>query len=816
MNFIKNYNKTALIHNDIKISYEEMIFSVRKISSLIKINKGDRVVIFSENRLEWIYTLYAVWNSRGINVPIDFLSTPDEVAYILNDCTPAVIFTSNNNLTVLNKALEKVDYKPFTIIFDEIELNNQPAEERLFPDDKDDIAVIIYTSGTTGNPKGVMLSYENLYSNVECITGLDIIAGTDRIIAILPFHHAFPLQGSILMPLFIGGSVVFINQLSSEEIIKTMQKHKVTMIIGVPRLYKLFHDGIMKKINANKLAKLLFKVAGLVNSISFSRKLFKKVQDTFGGHMKYFISGGAKLDETIAKNFWTLGFMTLEGYGMTEAAPLISFNPPEKVKIGSVGKAFEGTGLKIVEDEVVVTGPNIMKGYYKKENETNEILKDGWIYTGDLGYVDKEGYIFITGRKKEIIVLPNGKNLNPEEIEAKILKESLYVKEVGVIQQDGQLLAIIYPDFALLEKNHIVSIQETFKWDVIDKYNRSASPYKRILNFTIVHNELPKTRLGKLKRFTLSQLLQKEKKEKSSVEIPDYQEYKLLEEYLEGVVKEDILPHEHVELDLGLDSLDRVELQAHIEKMFGVSMSDEDMSIHSTVEKLANFIREKKTKIENEVMHWGKVLKQEIQFEIPNRSYMLKFSKILTKPLFKYYMKVETEGLENIPEMPVIIAPNHQSFIDGLIIANILKNKVLNKTYFFANDKNVKTAISRFFARNSHILVMNINRNLKQTLQKIAAIISNGNNMVIFPEGNRSRDGKLASFKKSFAIISKELNVPVVPVVIKGAYEKFKIGSWFPKPGKIELKILKPIYPADMDYDDITNTAQNNIQRYLS
>ncbi len=813
--FLKDYNKTALIHNDENISYSSFLLSIRRFAGLLDIRKGDRVIIFSENRPEWVYAFYSIWNKKGIAVPVDFLSTPNEVSYIINDCKPAVIFSSDNNLPHLTTALNDVDYKPHIINFDKIQFGKE-EKDNLEADDKNDIAVIIYTSGTTGNPKGVMLTYGNIYSNVECITGLDIIGYSDRMIAILPFHHAFPLQGTILMPLYSGGTLVFLNQLSSEEILKTLQKHKITIIIGVPRLYKLFHDGIMKKIESNTVAKILFKIAGKINSLNLNRKLFKKVQDTFGGHMKYFVSGGAKLDETIARNFWTLGFKTLEGYGMTEASPLISFNPPEKVKIGTVGKAFKGIELKTIEDEIVLKGPNIMKGYYNKEEETNDILKDGWLYTGDLGYIDDEGYIYITGRKKEIIVLPNGKNLNPEEIETAILKVFPYVKEIGVIQKEGQLFAIIYPDFALLQKDQIVNIQETIKWAVIDKYNRTVSPYKKIFNFTIVHNELPRTRLGKIKRFTLSELLKKEKKERSSVEIPDYQEYKLLEEYLRGVVKKEILPEEHVELDLGLDSLDKVELQAHIEKMFGINMTDEDMSHHSTVEKLARFIREKKTKIENEVMHWGKVLKQDIDYDIPKRNFMLKFLKLLAKPFFKFYIRVETEGLENIPDSPVILAPNHQSFMDGLMIANTLKNKILNRTYFFANEKNIKSGFSRWFARNGNILVMNINKNLKLTLQKIAAILKSGNNMVIFPEGNRSRDGKLAEFKKSFAIISKEMNIPVIPVVIKGAYEKFSIGSKFPKPGKISLKFLKPIYPGNMEYDEITSMTQVKIQNYFS
>ncbi|HEX2869555.1 MAG TPA: AMP-binding protein [Ignavibacteriales bacterium] len=808
--FTKDFRKTALIHNDEEISYGKLLENVSRFSSILSISAGDRVAIFSENRPAWVYAFYAVWNRKGINVPIDFMSTPEEVAYIINDCRPSAVICSEATRAVLEKAVEESLVKPEIISFEDVSENAGSYPLRLEAENEEDVALIIYTSGTTGSPKGVMLTYRNLYSNVECITGLNVIGHDDRLIALLPLHHAFPLQGTMLMPLYAGGTVIFLNQLSSDEILKTLQKHKVTFILGVPRLFNLFHAAVTDKINSNFTARMLLKLSRAVNSYSFGKVLFKKVQTTFGGHINYFISGGAKLDPLVARDYKAMGFKILEGYGMTEMSPLISFNPPEKIKIGSVGKAFDELTLKISDDEIIVTGPNLMKGYYNKPLETSEVLKDGWIHTGDLGYVDKDGYIFITGRKKEIIVLSNGKNLNPEEIENKLLAYP-YIKEAGVFQKDGQLFAVIYPDFVLMQKDNIVNIQETIKWNIIDKYNLSTVPYKKIFNFAVVHSELPRTRLGKIKRYSLAELLQKEKKSITKAEVPDYQEYKLLEEYLTGVTKKEIFPDEHVELDLGLDSLDKVELQVHLEKTFGIAMSNEDLSANSTVRKLASYIKEKRTKIENEVIHWGKVLKEDIDFEVPQSTFMLKFLKLIFKPLFKFYIRLEGEGIENIPQRPVILAPNHQSFIDGLLIANMLKNKTLNRTYFFAKEKNIRSALARFFARNSNILVLNINRDLKQTLQKIASIIRKGNNMVIFPEGARSRDGRLMSFKKSFAIISKELDVPVVPVVIEGAYEKFSIGSKFPKPGKIKLKFLKPIYPAGLDYAAITALAQEEI-----
>lgn len=811
--FLKDHKKTAIIDNGTEISYGQLLENISSFSSLYTAEAGSRVAIFSENRAEWIYALYSVWTKGCVNIPIDFMSTPEEVAFILKDSDTRLVFCSEKTKPQIDEAISLSGTCPEVIVFEKI--GRMLKSEAAYAENhqKDDTAVIIYTSGTTGSPKGVMLSFDNLMSNIECIVDEShIYAPDDKIIGILPFHHAFPMQGTILMPLYAGSTVIILSQISSDEIIRALQTYKVTIILGVPRLFSLFHSGIMGKIKKSKAASLLLKLSRSLDSYSAGAKVFAKVQKTFGGSIKYFISGGAKLDEDVARDYKAMGFKILEGYGMTEAAPLISFNPPVKVKIGTVGKPFRDMKVKMDDGEIVIAGRNIMKGYYNNPEATAEILKDGWLYTGDLGSFDSEGYLTITGRKKEIIILSNGKNLNPEEIEKKVLEISPLVKEIGVFQKDNQLFAVIYPDFNYIGRENVVNIQETVRWNIIDKYNLSASPYKKIFNFTIVHNELPKTRLGKIKRFTLAELIKREQKERVQVDIPDYQEYRLLEEYLKELVKKDILPDEHVELDLGLDSLDKVELQAKIESTFGIAMTNEDLTVHSTVRKLADFIKEKKTKIENDVMQWSRLLKEEINYDVPQSSYMLKIFRFLFKPFFKFYLRVESEGVENIPSgTPVIIAPNHQSFLDGLMIADVLKNRQLTRTYFFAKEKNIKNSLSRFFARNSNILILNINKDLKLTLQRIAAVIKKGNNMVIFPEGARSRDGNVMSFKKSFAIISKELNVPVVPVAIEGAYEKFSIGSVFPKPGKIKLKFLKPIYPEGMDYDSITDQARNSI-----
>ncbi len=812
--FLKEHEGVAFVYKEKHISYREFIENVKKYASLLNIKPEDRVSIFSENRPEWAFSLFSIWYRGGIAVPIDFMSSPEEVAYIINDCKPEVVFCSKENEKTLRRALEKVTFTPKILVFEDI--NPSKKEEISVQREIYDTAVILYTSGTTGNPKGVMLSYDNLLSNIEGIVDVNIADKSDKTIAILPFHHSYPLMVSLLIPVYLGATVVFLDKLSAEDILEKMQRYRISVLVGVPRLYSLFHRKIFEQINKNPVAKLLFKITKKINNQKFSRLVFKKVHNTFGGNIKYFVSGGAKLDREIAEDLWALGFKILEGYGLTETSPIVSFNPPQKVKLGSVGKPIKDVYVKVENGEILVKGRNVMKGYYNRPEATAEAIKNGWLYTGDLGHIDEEGYIYITGRKKEIIVLPNGKNINPEEVEQKILKISDIVKEVAVIEESGRLVAIILPDFQKIKEKKILNIEETIKWEVIDKYNQNAPDYKRIAGIKIVKRELPKTRLGKIRRFLIPEFLKEEKREVREKE-PDFEEYRIIKDYLKRVVNREIYPSEHIEIDLGLDSLEKVELQVFIEKTFGVYVSDEELANHPTVKELAEFVRERKTKIEVEEIDWKEVFKEEVKIDISESKYPLVISKYFLKIVFNTYFRVDVEGIDNLPDEPFILAPNHQSYLDGFLIVVSMPDRVLEKLYFLAEERYFpKGTIRGKIGKMFHILTVNINRDLKGSLQKTATLLRRGKSVVIFPEGARTRTGELLEFKKSFAILSRELNVPVVPVVIKGAFELFPIGSKLPKPGRVNISILKPIHPDNMSYEEITEKTRKAILERLN
>lgn len=812
MNIIKPSPKTALIYGKENISYDSLIENIDAFSSFLDIQKDDKVAIYSENRPQWIYSFFAVWKKGGINVPIDFMSNEEELLYVLQDCKPKVIFTSKNNKKKVENVKEKLDYPIKVFVYEELETNNiEKVEDK--QRDLEDVAVILYTSGTTGKPKGVMLSYKNLFSNIKAIEKVNIANSKDSTLAILPFHHSYPLTVSMLTPLYLQATLVFLDKLTPEDILEKLQKYKVSILVAVPRVYSLFHRRIFQEINKNPLAKNLFKVVKQINFQPLSRLIFKKVHNVFGGNIKYFVSGGSKLDVEVAKDLWALGFKIIEGYGLTETSPIVSFNPPNRIKLGSVGKPIEGVEVKILEDEILVKGDNVFKGYYNKPLETQSSFKDGFFMTGDLGYIDKDGYLYITGRKKEIIVLPNGKNINPEEIENQLIKISDLIKEVAVIQKDNSLFAIIYPDFETVKKINAINIEETIKWNVIDKYNLTQPSYKRIGGFKIVNQELPKTRLGKIRRFMLNEFLQKSQIKPKTVEEPDSQVYKILKDYLNSYTNLEVYPDSHIEIDLGLDSLAKVELLTFIETTFGIELSEKDLAENSTVENLYKLIEERKTKIETQEINWKEILSQNVDLHL--KEGYIHYLKPFLNMFFKIYNNLLIEGLENIPKNPVIFAPNHQSYLDGFLIVASLPKDILKNTYFLAEETYFQSDFRKFIAKNFNIILVNVNKNLKLSLQKSASALEKGKNIVIFPEGARTRDGGLLPFKKGFAILSKELNIPVVPIVIKGSFESYPINAKLPKPHPIKIKFLNPIYPDNLSYEEITEKVKSQIQKNI-
>ena len=822
---IKNSTGIAIIAGEREISFSELLQRVTLFSRKSPQKTGERTLIFAENREGWIYAFYSVWANHGIAVPVDASSTVSDVAYIINDCKPVSVWTSRDKLEVMKAAVKETGSALEIHLIDDYETVEMNETEAEITYKEEDTALIIYTSGTTGSPKGVMLSFQNLLVNLRAVSEeVPIFTAERRTLILLPLHHVLPLVGTVVMPLYIGGGVAICPSMSGPDIMDTMQKGKVAIMIGVPRLWQTLYAGIKKKIDASAIARALFSLCARVNSVTFSRFVFKAVHKKMGGHIKYLVSGGAALERDIALGLQTVGLELLEGYGMTEAAPMIAFTRPGDLVPNCVGKPIPAMDCKIVNGEVCAKGPNVMQGYYNRPHETAAVIdKDGYLHTGDLGYLDDCGRLYLTGRSKEIIVLSNGKNVQPSEIEYKLEKYAERVKEAAVVQDGDMLRAIIVPREEWAKDLTDEEVEETLKREVLEPYNLTVTNYKKLMSLFVYRSELPRTRLEKLQRYKLKDIIAADtssawqERPAEEVEEPTFEEYHILKTYIEEEKHIQLHPTDHIETDLAFDSLDMVTLQGFIQQTFGTTVNAADMPRFKNIQAMAEHVAYSKTRMEVKVEDWHEFLNSDSSaLELPHGNIGVPLLVKSSYMFFKAYNRFEINGTENIPsEGPIIIAPNHQSYLDGALVSIGLPMKIFKDSYFYATEEHVQGPIRKYLARHNNIIIMEPG-NLRDSILKLAEVLKQGKNVIIFPEGSRSRTGRLTDFKKTFAILSRELQVPILPVCIKGAFEALPRSKRFVSPHKIKIEFLAPIVPdSNLSYEEIANQVKQVIDDRL-
>ena len=829
--FLYDRQKTAITYGEQKISYADVIKYVNFYSDFLDIEKGDRSALMMENRPESIFSFFSIWAKKGIAISLDAGYTVDQLAYVLGDSEPKYLFVSNKTKQVAEEANSKLNNNVKIINVDEIDLTTdyKIKQEEFANDSNKDVAVLVYTSGTTGNPKGVMITYENIETNMAGVRAVDLVNENDVILAMLPYHHIMPLCFTLILPMYMGVPIVLLTEISSATLLKTLQENRVTVILGVPRVWEMLDKAIMTKINQSSLAKFMFRLASKTNSMSIRKMLFSKVHKQFGGHIRLMVSGGAKIDKAILEDFRTMGFRAIQGYGMTETAPIITFNVPGRERSDSAGEVIPDVEVKIADDgEILVKGKNVMKGYYKNETATKEAFDaEGWFHTGDLGRLEGK-YLIIIGRKKEMIVLANGKNIDPNDIEAEIIKNTDLIKEIAVTEYNAQLLAIIYPDFEKIQAQQIVNIKDAIKWEVIDKYNVTAPNYKKIHDIKIVKEELPKTRIGKIRRFMLKDLLEDKvetsdkKVEKKAVEVPSEirEKYDIINKYITERYNKDIDLDSHIELDLGFDSLDIVEFMNFLNSTFKIEIVEQDFVDHKTISDIIKLVEEKSELTTEKVVekvdkneNLKKIIEGDSNVNLPPSAKYAKVLKFLFTPLFKFYFRYKYSGKENLGEGAGIIVGNHQSYLDAFMLNNAFTYKELSNNYYIATALHFKSKTMKYLAGNGNIILVDANRNLKNTLQAASKVLKSGKKLIIFPEGARTRDGQLQEFKKTFAILAQELNVPIYPFVLKGAYEAFPYNKKFPKRHDISVQFLEKIESQNKTVEELVEETKNNIAK---
>ncbi|TDI64575.1 MAG: long-chain fatty acid--CoA ligase [Alphaproteobacteria bacterium] len=526
--------------NTESISYRQLWHDVQRLAGHLMdqgVVPGDRVAILSESRAEWGVCFFAILHAGAIVVPMDAKMSQTEFESIIRDSSPKALFISKDFLDIAAPLRSNDSSIEHVFVMDkDYHGNDFPSIHQIqsttpLPDrtpEPDELAVIFYTSGTMGSSKGVMITFGNLNFQMDSLGDIVAFTHKDRFLSILPLSHVLELTGGLLYLLSLGTTIIYARTILPQELLKLMQERKVTAMVAVPMFFQVLKNKIESEMRSKgKLAQVWFdtsiKLAQSIQSEKIRRLMFVPILRKFGGKLRIILSGGAPLDPQVEQFFNLIGINLLQGYGLTETSPTISVNVPHAQRGGSVGKPLKGVEVRIdakdgeLEGEILTRGPHVMKGYYKLDNLTKTTVdEEGWLRTGDLGHLDEDGYLYITGRAKNLIVLSNGLKVQPEEVEEVLLRAST-IQEVCVCapaqntaraQRTSEICAVVTPTESLLElaEFNLEKLRLAVETEIA-QLAQSLAPHKRPKRVLIYDGELPKTTTKKVKRLIIHEWL---------------------------------------------------------------------------------------------------------------------------------------------------------------------------------------------------------------------------------------------------------------------------------------------------------------------
>jgi long-chain acyl-CoA synthetase len=817
-------------------TYAEVVQNAAKIAAGLEkagICRGDRVGILMENVPQWVFALLGILRMGAVAVPLAPALPETALKRVAAHAGCRLLFADAQNVeracavgitVVAQDGSSSLPNAPLP--WDEF--LNSGREPRPFQSPQaDETALIIYTSGTTGEPKGVQLTAKSLGDEILGVVESMEISSAHRILSVLPFSHVLPLVANGLGPLCIGAAVVFLSSISPQRIVEAFHKHRITFFVCVPQFFYVLHKRIFSQVDAQPLPvrmifRLIFRVAEGLPNPAHRRKLFGKIHRTIGPDLDLLASGGSRFDPKVAKDLNSLGYRMLQAYGLTETAAAATATPARANVVGTVGKPIRGVSIKIDAPndsgigEICIRGPILMKGYFKDDEATRQVMSNGWFHSGDLGFIRQDGNLVITGRSKDVIVLASGKNVYPEEIEAHY-SGSAYVKELcvmGVPEGSGgpegeKLHAVVVPNMDEFRSRGQTNITEMIQLE-LESLSRQLPSYYRVLSFSVRNEALPRTVTRKLKRFEIQQEELERKtatvRRAAPVEHERFKDgvgavvAKLVHEAKPGLGPLDVAMN--IELDLGFDSLARVELLGLAEAHLGVRVEEEAVTRIYTLGELIDALVAA-TSESGRGRNWREILNVPSgdslhEHEVLDPSAFTLWSSYLViklaKVFFRLFLKLRYSGLEKLPEkLPFIVCPNHQSFLDGPLIISTLPKRIIDNIFILGYTDYWEGPVMGYLAKLSRIVAIDPNINLLQAMQVGALGLRKNRVLLVFPEGTRTIDGELAEFKKGAAILACEIGVPVVPVALKGAFE-----MW-PRGGKFRLHPVEIIFGDPID-----------------
>lgn len=796
------------------------------------LRKDDRVVLASENQPEWCVAYLAAVQIGTIVVPLDAQTPTHEILAIAEFTDAKSILASENVLEKFAPTLsaEKPVLHNINKNCEIVGADNtvsDPAGTEIptdFPNVEvtpDTVASIIFTMGTTVEAKGAMLTHGGFISNVQAVAKALPPTDTECIMSALPLYHALSFSCSLLMALYSGTTATYVNALRPTTLLKTMREAKTTAFIGVPRLFQMLQSTIERQA---------------ARADTPGTTLAEKAQAVMGGEIRVLVSGGASLSDAIYDGFQKFGMTIYQGYGMTETAPVLSVNPYLKSKRGSVGPAVEGVEIQVENPdsegigEVIAKGPSTMKGYYQNPDATEKAIRDGWLYTGDLGYMDEDGYLYLTGHCKDIIVPASGKNIYPVELEA-LYRNSPAISEIcviGIPYEDGSdtaIHAVIVPTAP--DETTKIAIQQH-----LQARTKALPSYQQFHKFHLWDDALPKTEDGNIDRAHLRHTLAAHIKETETPEAAEEADglatskTDIPDEILSTLARLARMPAHQVhresrlDTDLGLDSLTRLDLLLVLERRLGETIPDARLANLETVDDVVKLTETFQTDTTQAKRELDK--KKKLEFAQVPRWYARAFRAMITG-IYRRYFSLECQGLEHIPQgRPYIIMPNHTSHLDTLTVITALGTKAYRLWTLAARDYWFANRIQGWFARTClNALPIEREGNFTEFLQDLRAaneVMAQHNGLLIFPEGTRSLDGKLQPFMPGvLSLLIYGPNVPVIPAYIEGTYHALPKGQNLPKRHPVRIVFGEPLtFPSESwDSQDGTPIDPDRYQEFL-
>jgi long-chain acyl-CoA synthetase len=878
---------------DGKYTYGEMLEAVRSIAFRLEkegIEFGDRVALVGENHPRWAIAYFGVLFRGAVCVPMDPHGEIETLTNFFTNSEAKMAFIGEEFVKDFQQIEERLGKKIPAVVLQNFESNNgfqsfddwtttaRPADfdSKPTPAKLEDLAQLTYTSGTTGTPKGVPLTHSNIYHEAVGCQEVMHIKETEVVLSVLPLFHVFAQVVNLWVIASIGGSVYYVKELAPAELTKAFETKEITLLTGVPRLWYLFHKKVFDNVAQqsivvrtlfDKLLKLNFYLRENFN-VNLGKKFFGKVHDGFGGKLGITISAGSRFDEKIAQDYHALGFTMIQGYGLTETTGAVSCTRFEDNVVGSVGKAINYSETKIGEPnkegvgEVLIRGKMVFGGYYKNPEATKEAFtEDGWFRSGDLGKFDENGNLHIVGRSKDVIVLPNGKNIHPEDLEVHYSKTPMVGEMciLGVKDESSnlagaeKLVAVVVPDFDYMKKNSIANAREAIRHE-FDDLGRQLPEYQRVRETIVRAEALPRTATRKVRRFEVAKEIADHKFDSGDAPLVKKLEFtdadrqimdapigrqltKLVRQNSEQA--ETIHPLMSLEIDLGLDSLSRAEVFAGLEQAFNVEFDGDEAANALTVKEAIELVEKHAGGANAEIVetdfNWGKIVREsddrmpEIQGILKSRPFGMSLVFIVFKffnLIARIFFKLEVSGKENLEAVkrPYLVCPNHQSYLDPFLITSEYTFDNLRNSFAVGASQFFESKFMQSLAAFLNTVPIDADTQLLKAMKAGAVGLKHGKILNIFPEGARAFDGELHEFKKGAAILAVEMDVPIVPVALDGFYKVWGRSSGKINFAKTKIRFGKPFLPADVitpEMDDeskyaaVTKHLQTTIETML-